>query len=123
MSGATSLLLAVYGGSFASLAVVSFFALRVDEEFVVAALLIAACLQLAGMWMLSSHSGHWTEPRAPVNRLALRLAPVGLLVGAGCWAREEFLRVPTPAGVTVVGFALRRSGRPRSSSASAPSPG
>jgi hypothetical protein len=45
----------------------------------------AAACQLLGMWALSTTSGHWSEPRAPVNRLILRLAPIGPLL-AGVFA-------------------------------------
>ena len=44
--------------------------------------LVAAVLQLPGMWLLSRHSGHLREPRAWINRWLLRLTPLGLLIGS-----------------------------------------
>jgi hypothetical protein len=41
---------------------------------------LCAVPQAVGMWMLSRHSGHWTEPPTPFVRLALRASPVGPLL-------------------------------------------
>jgi hypothetical protein len=87
MARATLLLAVVYGGAFLLLAAGSLQIVPGHEwtELAVAgSLFLAAILQMIGMVMLSSWSGHWSEPRAAINRWTLRIAPVGLVVATGC---------------------------------------
>jgi hypothetical protein len=53
---------------------------------------IATVAQVAGMWLLSRRSGHWTEPAAPINRWLLRITPVGLLIAsvAAIWIALDY---------------------------------
>ncbi len=56
-------------------------ALEGYDWILLGALFIAAVMQVAGAWMLSASSRHWSEPRSPLTRLALRVASPLLLLG------------------------------------------
>src|SRR5829696_7119424 len=80
MSWATRMLFVTYLGSAAAL-LAGFFGLLTATDIVVFYIYCAAAaLQLLGMWALSTSTGHWSEPPAKLNRLVLRLAPIGPLV-------------------------------------------
>ena len=85
MSWATRLLLLTYAGAAAALLAGFAGYLSATDIIVFYLYTAAAALQLCGMWALSTSSGHWSEPRAAVNRLILRLAPIGPLL-AGVFA-------------------------------------
>jgi hypothetical protein len=80
MSWATRLLLLTYFGTALALLAGFFGLLSATELTLFYIYLAAAALQLVGMWALSSSTGHWSEPAAPINRLVLRLAPIGPLI-------------------------------------------
>ena len=80
MSWATRLLFATYLGAAVALLCGFFGVLTATEMKAFYIFLAAAAAQLAGMWALSSSTGHWSEPPARLTRLVLRLAPIGPLV-------------------------------------------
>src|SRR5687768_3549475 len=85
MSWATRLLLLTYLGTALALLAGFFGLLSATEMPLFYIYLAAAVLQLVGMWALSSATGHWSEPAAPINRLVLRVAPIGPVI-AGVFA-------------------------------------
>jgi len=85
MSWATRLLLLTYAGAATALLAGFGGYLSATEMAVFYIYAAAAACQLVGMWVLATSSGHWSEPRAPLNRLILRLAPIGPLL-AGVFA-------------------------------------
>jgi hypothetical protein len=89
MSRAVRLLMLVYGGAFLMFLLAAEGILFDDEETFLFVFAAAAPLQAVGMWMLSRSSGHWSERRALLNRWALRLAPLGLVLAAGCGVAIE----------------------------------
>ncbi len=89
MSHAVRMLLLVYGGTFGVFVMASLWRAfdRVGDGLAFAVITFAAVLQTIAMWMLSRGSGHFTEPPAPINRWALRIAPIGFVISAasGAW--------------------------------------
>ena len=89
MSHAVWMLLLVYGGTFAVFVIASLFRTfqGVADWLAFSVITFAAILQTIAMWMLSRPSGHFTEPAAPINTWALRIAPLGfvLATASGAW--------------------------------------
>ena len=79
MAWATRLLAVTYAGI--ALLLLAGFTRVLDGVPGVAAvgLLVCAALQLLAMWMLARRSGHWSEPPARFNRLALSIVPLAPL--------------------------------------------
>lgn len=109
MARAVRLLLTVYAGMF-------LFMLAMTQDFWPAsqfvtfcALAVAAAVQALATWMLARSSGHWTEPRAPINRWTLRIAPLGILSATACaaWLTKDYSRAVERAAIAgmIVGAA------------------
>jgi hypothetical protein len=57
-------------------------ALEGHQVLLMSSIVIAGVLQAAGAWLLAGSSNHWSEPRAPINRFALRVMSLALIFGA-----------------------------------------
>lgn len=80
MSWATRLLFATYLGAALTLLGGFFGLLSATDIRVFYVYCAAAAVQCVGMWALSTSTGHWSEPPATINRLVLRVAPIGPLL-------------------------------------------
>ncbi|MGB7157567.1 MAG: hypothetical protein WBD40_05845 [Tepidisphaeraceae bacterium] len=106
MSRGVKLLAAAYLVMFVMLILAVGGALEKRDVLLFTTLLIAGLAQLAGAWMLSRSSRHWSEPPAATNRLLLRTAPVALLAGAIGALSLTVHFDPRISGATAIGFAL-----------------
>jgi hypothetical protein len=98
MARATRLLAIAYGGVF--LLLLAGFTNLLDGVPWAAAigLFAAALLQLLAMWMLARQSGHWSEPRGRLNRLALWIVPVAPVIADAIGIYLEGRPVSTTPG-------------------------
>jgi hypothetical protein len=92
MARAVRLLAITYGGLFAFLLLACLDYLPRIRVLPSIGFLMASMLQLIGMWMLSSRSGHWSERAAPINRWLVRITPAGLVVAsaASIWLMLDY---------------------------------
>ena len=67
-------------------------ALEGHQVLLMGSIVVAGVLQAAGAWLLAGPSNHWSEPRAPINRFALRVMSLALILGAagGLWVALDY---------------------------------
>jgi len=105
MSRGIQLLAITYAGLFVFI-LLGFTGWFQNDMMIASVFLIASAFQLAGMWMLSRHSGHLRERAAPVNRWLLRLTPLGLLIGSACAVLIPYHYDPMLEVAMLIGLAI-----------------